>query len=53
MAGGHAVAHGPVQYGRWYKYGLVFITLEALFSLAICGYAIYMALSGHGGIAAH
>lgn len=53
MAGGHGVAHGPVKYGRWYGYGIAFITLEALFSLAITAYAIYMALTGHGGIAAH
>jgi len=50
MAGAHDPAEGPVQYGRWYPYGIIFIWLEGLFSLSVVVYAIYMALTGQGGI---
>lgn len=42
--------HEPIKYGGWYKYGLTFIWFEAVFSVAVVIYAIYMALTGHGGI---
>ncbi|MBI3399705.1 MAG: hypothetical protein HY026_10835 [Deltaproteobacteria bacterium] len=42
--------HEPIKYGGWYKWGLAFIWVEGLFSLAVVVYAMYMALTGAGGI---
>lgn len=44
------VHHAPVKYGKWYTGGLIFIWFEAAFSVAVVAYAIYMALTGSGGI---
>lgn len=51
MAGGHSVGHsGPVQYGRWYKYGVAFTIFQSALAVAQTIYAIYMGLSGAGGM---
>lgn len=54
MGGGYGTGHGGghhyVEYERWYGYGLLFGVLMAGLAVAQTIYAIYMGLSGAGGM---
>ncbi len=38
-----------VKYEPWYKYGVAFLMLEMLISIAVCGYSLYLTFHGLGG----
>ena len=37
------------EHGGWYRYGVMFIALEALIAILQTLYAVYMVLTGAGG----
>ncbi len=39
----------PKGHSSWYRYGVMFITLEALVAILQTAYAVYMVLTGAGG----
>lgn len=38
-----------VKYEPWYKYGVGFLVLEMVISIAVCGYSLYLTFHGLGG----
>lgn len=53
MAGTDAGSDHEVKHERWYKYGIAFIFFEAGIAVAQTIFALYMTLSGAGGLGGH
>ena len=34
----------------WYKYGVAMLVFEMAIAIAVCGYSLYMAFNGPGGL---
>ena len=42
-----------VKYDPWYKYGVIALYVEMFLAIAFSIFALYMTLSGEGGISKH